>query len=280
MARFGCPPQRLMTAVTMTFIAAAAFTGQGPAAAQTLLNVPINCTLKPLQEVQLSAPVSGVVRQVMVRPGERVAAGDVVVQLDDRLAQAEHVILQAQSQATATLMGAQARAAALETKVARLQRGFNQNAISAAELEAARLELEDARSLARIETERLTVFGAQLARSEATLALFVVTSPVSGVVGEDLVDEGESVTQGPVATIYVNQPLRVEAFVPASQLAAFLERDSYPLEINGAQIAAQSQFDYRAEIADLASNTVSVYFKLDAPDVLPGSQCEIARVGG
>lgn len=235
----------------------------------------VNCTIKPLQEVSLSAPTTGVVRNVLVVPGQQVEIGDLIIELDSRMAEAERNIIFAQMESTAGLESAEIRAAALESREARLRRGFNLNAVSAAELELAQLELADARSFIEIETERLDLLQSQLAMAEVTLDLLQVRSPVAGVIGEDLIDVGESVSQVPVGTIYVNQPLRVEAFVASDQLLEFLERDSYEVLINREKINVELEFDYRAAFADLASNTVSVYFVLNAPNVLPGSQCEI-----
>jgi multidrug efflux pump subunit AcrA (membrane-fusion protein) len=247
----------------------------GVAAAQNAFDVPINCTVKPLQEVLLSATMAGVVREVLVVPGERVIVGDLIVRMDDRMARAERDAIAVQLEARSVLESARTRAGALQSRLVRLQGGFDQNAISASELEIARLEWTDARGAVLIEHERAELLEAELLRADLALELFEVRSPVNGVIGEDLVNPGESAAQMPVVTIYVNQPLRVEAFVPSAILSEFLERDTYASRINGQDVPLILEFDYFSEIADLASNTVSVYFRLDAPDVLPGSQCEI-----
>ena len=67
---------------------------------------------------------------------------------------------------------------------------------------------------------------------------------------------------------------RVEAFVPTLVLADFLDRERFEIVVNNdrANPVAVS-LDYVAQVADLSSNTQSVYFTLDSETILPGYQC-------
>ena len=242
-------------------------------------NVPINCTIKPLRVVELSTPVSGVVAEVYANPGDQVMVGDPLVKMDDTLLRAEHALALAKSEATQNLRAAETRRDGLAQKANRLERAYRQKAVSAAEYEAARLDLSLAEADIAKEQELLSLAKLEEQRVGALLAETVISSPVSGVLGEDLIDPGEAVGQKPVVTIYVNQPLRVEAYVPAEKLAGFVARDGHTIVVNNDKTPVAVDFDYAAQVADLASNTISVFFKLDAPDVLPGSKCIMGNEG-
>ncbi|QEE37543.1 hypothetical protein FTO60_17410 (plasmid) [Octadecabacter sp. SW4] len=92
--------------------------------------------------------------------------------------------------------------------------------------------------------------------------------------GEDLIDVGESPQGRHVAIIYVNTPLRVEAFVATPLLADFLARETFEIVVNGNTSApVEVTPDYVAQVADLSSGTQSVYFTLTSDEILPGYQC-------
>ena len=242
-------------------------------------SLPINCTIKPLRVVELSAPVSGVVADVYANPGDQVAVGDPLVKMDDTLLRAEYALALAKSEAVQNLRAAETRRDGLAAKANRLERAYRQKAVSAAEYEAAQLDLALAEADISKEKELLALARLEEQRVGALLQETVISSPVSGVLGEDLIDPGEAVGQKPVVTIYVNQPLRVEAYVPSEALADFVGRDQFSILVNNDTTPVTVNFDYASQVADLASNTISVFFKLDAPEVLPGSKCIMGNGG-
>ena len=239
-----------------------------------------NCTITPLRIIELSSSIDGVIKSVATNPGDKVAQGDVIAYLDDTMALQDLRLAELRATSTAVLDGAKLRRDGLRDRVARLERAFTRKAVSISDLEAARLEYQVAISDVTQEEDRLALAQAELARAQAYMSRLVLRSPASGVIGEDLIDPGESVSKQHVATIYVNQPLRVEAFVPAARIASIISQSSPQIVVNGnidAPVAVS--LDYAAPVADLASNTISVFYKLDAPDVLPGSKCVIQNGG-
>ena len=240
----------------------------------------VNCTIKPLQSVEVSVALSGVVAEVYVRPGMQVEVGDKLLQLDGTLLKSELALAEAREASTALLQAAITRRDGLAIKEARLGRARARKAVSAAEHEAAVLELAMAQSDIIRERESLVLARLEAVRVRTTVAALLLTSPVSGVVGEDLINPGEAAGGEHVATIYVNQPLRVEAFVPSALFGNFVDQADFSIVVNGDQEHPRPVvFDYAAQLADLASNTISVFFRLNAPNVLPGSKCVMNSAG-
>lgn len=237
-----------------------------------------NCTVAPLQIVEMSASVDGVVDRVAVVPGQKVNKGDIVAYMDDSLAKSDYELAKIRANSTAMLDGSIERRDGLISRVARLERGYARKAVSAADVEASRLELGAARAAVAAEQEQIALAEAELARTQTYLEQLVLKSPVTGIVGEELIKPGEHVSQHTVATLYVNQPLRVEAFVPAAQVPSLVDAQNVEIVINDNERAPYTvEFDYAAPVADLASNTISIYFNLNAPDVLPGSKCTLSK---
>lgn len=240
----------------------------------------VNCTIKPLQSVEVSVALPGVVEEVYVRPGMQVEVGDRLLQLDGTLLKSELALAEAREAGTALLQAATTRRDGLAQKEARLGRARARKAVSIAEHEAAVLELAMAQSDIIREREALELAKLEAARVRTTVAALLLTSPVSGVVGEDLINPGEAAGGEHVATIYVNQPLRVEAFVPSALFGDFIGQADFSIVVNGDQEQPRPVvFDYAAQLADLASNTISVFFRLNAPNVLPGSKCVMNSAG-
>lgn len=233
----------------------------------------LNCTIRPSRVVEVSAALPLVVAQVHVRPGQLVARGTPLVQLDDTQLRAELALVEARAALTAGVDGARTRRDGFERRVARLSEALARNAISAADHESAALELALAEVEVRREEELLTLARLERDRVLAQLQATRVESPVAGIVGEDLVAPGEASLPKPLATIHVVQPLRVEVYVPIGQLPQVAAAPAHAIRVADRAQPVAVQFDYAAPQADLASNTISLFFNLDADDVLPGSRC-------
>lgn len=234
----------------------------------------INCTIRPLQIVEIAAPVPAIVSAVHVRPGDTVAQGDLIASFDSDLIRVQLQAAEARATSTAGRDAAEQQREALVARVERLRQGVLRGAVSQADLEAARFELATAQGTLNRETELLRL--AELEANEARVALgkTEVRSPVAGQVGEDIINVGESPQGRPVAIVYVNTPLRVEAFVPTPLLADFLAREQFAIIVNGnSSEPVEVAPDYVAQVADLSSNTQSVYFTLTSDEILPGYQC-------
>ena len=158
---------------------------------------------KPGGGARLAAPVAGLVRSIPVAEGQAVHAGDVLVRLDDRAAQA------AVDKARAALKRA-------ELTVAREQALLEQHNTSEKQVELAQEEAASAR--------------ADLAAAQAQLGVFDLASPISGVVTRIQAQPGQAVDLSSVVAEVVDlQRLVVSVTVPASEAA--LLRMARPVEV-------------------------------------------------
>lgn len=163
--------------------------------------------VEALRQTVIAAQVPGAVVQLKVKPGDRVAAGQVLVQIDARAA--------AQ---TAEAGAAQVRAARAALDVAgkdleRQRSLFADRFVSAAALDRAEAEYRAAQAQS----------GAQVAQAEAArtqTGFFTVRAPYAGVVAEVPVTLGDMAMPGrTLVTLYDPAALRVSAAVPQSVAA-------------------------------------------------------------
>ncbi len=243
-------------------------------AQSTLPLPPINCTINPLRTVELSAAIPGIVAEVLVRPGSRVNKGDIIARLDTDLATADLDLAEARANFDGGVRAAEAQRDSLERRVGMLAKAVAQRAVSRVEYEKTLLDYEMAKSTVLRQQQDLEIARQEAARSKLVLEKAVIRSPVAGIVGEDLIDPGENVVNRPVATIYVTQPMRVEAFVPVTRINEVANLTTPRIIVNG-DLANPVQVapDYISPVASLSSNTISVYFVLKSDTIIPGYKC-------
>ncbi|WP_221090851.1 efflux RND transporter periplasmic adaptor subunit [Deinococcus aquaedulcis] len=214
-------------------------------------------TLQAQRDSQVAAQAGGAVKAVLAQEGERVQAGEVVVQLDDlpqrqaldnarlQLEQAQLSLAQTQrtTQGSATALRASVQAAEATLAQARsnaqsAERLFGLGGISQADLQAARSGLAQAESglaqartnlaqngqsaqgsvpLARVQVEQART---GVRQAEENLARTAVRAPFAGTVATLDVEVGEFVAQGsPVFRLVDPGSLRAQFSVPADDAA-------------------------------------------------------------
>ncbi len=255
-------------------MAVAALLQSTPAMAQAG-NVPVNCTVSPAQTIELSAPVTGVVADVSVVRGGRVEAGDIIVRLDDDLARSEASLAVQQAAFDGAIRAAEAQLANLLARRDRLQIAVDQRAIPQADFDALLLEI----ALAEIAIERQiqdrTILQLQAEQSALLIEKLTIRSPISAVIGEDLISVGESTANRPVVTLYAVDSVRIEAFVPVPLLDDVLATDALAVTSPGSDRDFPVTLDYVAPAANLSSNTIAVYLFLHGDGLRPGSTCRL-----
>ena len=76
----------------------------------------LDCSITPSRTVSVSSAIDGVLRQVHVRPGQSVAAGDLIASIDTDIAGAELELSRVRANASGALKVAQARVNAATTQ--------------------------------------------------------------------------------------------------------------------------------------------------------------------
>ncbi|MFN8002665.1 MAG: efflux RND transporter periplasmic adaptor subunit [Acidobacteriota bacterium] len=219
-------------------------------------------TVKSRTTTTLSARTMGTVVALRVHEGDRVSAGQTVVEIDNReaaaqLQKAQAGLLEAQAAQTEVEQssnGAQAAKAAAEANKRLAQATFNRyqtllerKSVSAqefdevkAKLQIAEAEVERADKMlqmiaakkaqvrARIDQARADITNAQVYAGYAR-----ITSPITGIVIAKTVEVGSTATPGaPLLTIEDSTRYRLEAAVEESQLRRIRLRDAARVQID------------------------------------------------
>lgn len=219
---------------------------------------------------KLSA-AAGMVRvvAVMVKPQDRVAAGQTLVQLDGSDLELQIKAYQAQLDGlVAQKEAAEVRLANLKQTLERTRFLYDQGAVSKSDLE--KVETEYDAALAGIKQLDAGIAGAEanLDNARRNLANCSVSSPIAGIVGTVNVKPGDAVTaQTPVAVISNNAKLRVQVNVAEAEVGYIRPRTEVQVYVRAASTEPfKGRIESVAAAADARLKTYPVKILLENPE--------------
>jgi RND family efflux transporter MFP subunit len=203
-------------------------------------------TIRSLQSTTVQPQVEGIVREIFVRAGDQVGAGQPLVQIDPDKQQA--TVRAAESQRASR----EADLAFARQQLTRLQKLYDAGAVSRADLEQAETGFKNAE--AQLEAVQSTILETQV-----ELDYYRVTAPAAGIVGEVFIRQGDRVTQSTAITtidqaegleVYVNVPLERAAGLRPGLTVELLDPDG--------KVIASNPVTFIAPRADDGTQTVLV----------------------
>ena len=262
---------RLLTLVLVTSLSAAACgknDAQGPAGAQgggpraafppmevkTVALAPrampqsseFVATIRSLRSTTVQPQVEGIVRQVFVKAGDRVRAGQPLIQIDPDKQQATMTTTESQRASR------EADLAFAKQQLARMQKLHEAGAVSRAELEQAETAYKNAEA-------QLTAVQSLIREHEVELQYYRVTAPSAGIIGEIPIRQGDRVTPSTIITT-IDQPEGLEAYINVPLERAKDLRPGLLVELldSSGTVVASNPINFIAPRADDATQSVLV----------------------
>ncbi len=192
--------------------------------------------------LELSAGSEGLVQQLLVKEGQRVRSGQVLLHLADAAAQAESEVAAAQLQLAEKQLAAHtARLPRLEQSLARWQTAASQGAADAQQVEEAAQALRDAQSEQAIAKAEVQLAQQKRAQLRAQLSRLELRAPEAAEVVRVYSHTGAYVAPGARAVVLLPQkPLLVRAELNEAFAAVVREGMPAKVVIDGDAGAAQS----------------------------------------
>lgn len=211
--------------------------------------------IQSLRSMTIQPQVEGVVRRIFVRAGDRVRAGQPLVQIDPDKQQASVAAFES------TRAARQADVAFADQQLQRMRKLHDAGAVSRAELEQA--ETAHTTALAQ-----LNAIESQIRESQVELQYYRVTAPGAGVVGDFPVRQGDRVTPSTlITTIDAGGGLEAYINVPLERAAEIRPGMTVELLDGAGQVVARNPVTFIAPRAD--DTTQSVLVKTTLRDVPP-----------
>lgn len=250
-------------------------------------------TVRARTSSAISSRLMGYVREVRVRLGDAVTAGQVLVtidsqELDAHIRQAETALTEARSVQPEIESGVAAAKAQLDlaqSTFARMQELFNKKSISNQEFDEAsgRLKVAEAshnmaqakraQLAAKVQQAEQAVRTAQISQSYTS-----IVAPFAGMVTEKLVEPGILATPGaPLLTIEQSGALRMEASVEESRLGLIRLGQAVEVVIDAMDGTLSGRVSEIVPSVDPASRSILVKIDLPQRSQLRGGQFGRAR---
>jgi RND family efflux transporter MFP subunit len=217
-------------------------------------------TVKSRRSTDIQPQVEGFITRIVARPGQRVAAGALLMEIDSRVPQAQVSSLEsvrAQREIDVTYARQEAERAAKLLKAG-----------AASQMEADRA----ANNLKAAEAQLRTV-QEQIRTARTDLGYYRVTAPTAGVVGDIPVREGDRVTKATKLTsIDANVGLEVYLNVPVQEAPKL--RLGLPVRIvdDAGATLAEEKINFISPSVDERTQTVVVKTPVSAPGALRTDQ--------
>jgi len=212
-------------------------------------------SLVATQGVFVTNEIAGQVREIHFESGQTVQKGELLIQLDDSVDQAD-------------LVGLVAQRTLAQVKLGRFATLVRDRSASQAEFDAAKAELD--------------VASATVAAKEALIAKKRITAPFAGRLGIRIVNLGEYLAPGsPIVRLEALAPIYADYSLPERHLPALAEGE--PVVV---QVAAYPGREFRGQITAInpgveeKTRTVRVRATLENPELLlrPGMFAEVATI--
>jgi RND family efflux transporter MFP subunit len=242
-------------------------------------DVTLDCLADPAEVVAVGSPVTGIVREVLVGRGDRVAAGDVLARLDTTIEEADVAVAEAQADATEVVEAQRAKLLLAEANLQRALQLVESGSVTQSRVEELEAVVAVARSDLATETRRVDLARIELERARAVLSLRTLKSPLEGFVTAQGTAAGEFLRQdGIVFTVARTDPLHVETYAPVEYYGRLVLGSSGRVELNqppGTTIEAKVTVN--DAVFDAASNTFGLRLELPNPDnaIPAGQQCAV-----
>jgi RND family efflux transporter MFP subunit len=203
-------------------------------------------TIRSLRSTTVQPQVEGIVREVFIRAGDRVGAGQPLIQIDPDKQQATNTVTESQRASR------EADLAYAKQQLARLQKLFDAGAVSRAELEQAETAHKNAEA-------QLAAVQSQIRENQVELQYYRVTAPSAGIVGEVVIRQGDRVTPSTVITT-IDQPEGLEAYISVPLERAMDLKMGLAVELldNDGKVIAANPITFIAPRADDATQSVLV----------------------
>lgn len=267
------------TAAAVTLVMA--MTGAMPVAQAN----PYECLIEPNQVVEVRSQAEGVIQNLYVRRGDRVQAGQVLVQLESSAEQSAVETARYRAQMQGRVEASQSRLNYALKKSSRSRDLQQQKFISDQSADEAHAERQIAAAdvVDATETKELAKREHQHALNQ--LNRRTIRSPFNGVVVDRMLNVGDLAESGngrkPILKLAQVEPLRVEVVMPLSawgKVRVGTKGEVSPEGLGGKYTATVSIVD---SVFDSASGTFGVRLELSNPKgALPaGIRCKVAFAG-
>ena len=236
----------------------------------------IEAVTRPSQDVTLSFVRPGRVSKVMVKDGDQVKAGQVLIQQDDQAEQLQLVELKAQADDTTRIRAAEAQLAQKQVDLKKIEWAAARGASTELEVEHAKLEVTIAELSLELSKFQQKQDRLKYEQAQAQVDRMKLVSPLDGRAEKVEAHEGQNCdAQEKVIRLVKVESLWIDVPVPLGQARQLKLGDLAAVEFPATGQAAATgtgKVIYIAAVADAPSGTLAVRVEAPNPERRPAGE--------
>jgi RND family efflux transporter MFP subunit len=215
---------------------------------------------EPIEQINVAAADMGIVSAIHVELGDRVQAGQLMIEMDMSVLEASRRVAESKANSTARLKAAEVEYNIKRVRYEKLVELVKEGAGSPEEVERARADTEVALRNVEAILEDTNHFQLEVQQYEAQIERRRIRSPIDGQVVEIKKRLGEYVsTNDPhLVTVVQLDTLRAIFYVSTARARQFQKNDVVEIDLNETGQRAAGSIDYVAPITEGDSGRVRV----------------------
>lgn len=242
---------------------------------------PYDCLIEPSQTVDIRSATEGIIDKVLVQRGDKVRAGQVLVQLESSAEASAVQVARHRAEATGRVLTAQSRLDYAQKKLQRSEQLQAQNFVSMQARDEAEAEKRILESELREARENKELAGHEHRHAQDLVNRRTLRSPFNGVVLDRMLNPGDLAEAGtgrkPILRLVQVEPLRVEVVLPMAAWSKVKARSTASVTAEGIAGTLPATVTVVDSVFDSASGTFGVRLELpNAGGKVPaGIRCKI-----
>lgn len=237
---------------------------------------------KPCQDSPMAFTIPVEVRQVMVRGGESVKKGDLLIRARDDEQEAVVAGQAIQAGNRNRIKNAELQKELADLNYARIQDAMSRGGANPVELDQRRIEAASAAIAVQQETTNHELENKRLAQAQALLARYRLIAPFDGIVEEVRVEDGQGVRESdPVVRLVNIERLRLDAYAPTPETIRLGLTLGSPVWVLVAlpdkPLIAVGKVVSVSPVADSVSQTRRVHVEIDNTESWPAGTPAMVR---
>jgi len=232
---------------------------------------------EPYREIELAAGEPGILTEIHVKEGSRVAAGELVAALDTDVLRATWELARERAESSGALQASQAELRLRQSQWEQLQALRGRGHATQRELERAQTDLQIAQAQVLMAQEELRLHQLEMKRIETQIARRQFRSPIDGVISEVFKEEGEAfVANDPrVVTIVQLEKLRARFSASPAGVSGLTVGQPVSLVLPESNQQIEGIVEIISPVMDAGSGTVQVVVMIDnrREQIRSGARC-------
>jgi len=220
---------------------------------------------EPYRNIDVAAAEPGIIEKIHVKEGERVAAGQLIAELNHDVLKASLAIADKTRNARGKLESAKAESRLKQERLEKLKILLGRNHASQEEVDRTQVEMEVAAADLLNAEEELEIRDLEYHRTMTQIEMRMIRSPIDGWVTKQFVDQGEYVspTNPVVFNVVQLDPLMAVFSVPGDNIKNISTEQKVTVTMGEQRTPVTGVVEFIAPITDAKSLTTQVKVRLE-----------------